>query len=234
MIPISCKICRQTIPLKEHSILTAYSAIVNFFGPLQSGPGFRSVYLKKKHNVSLHRYATVTLFYYAFFGILSGVFLLSGSPKLLAVAIIGSLVLLGTAGLYTNHRWPRLRKRFVTRDNIRLMTRLGIGTLLQITLVTTIYWSELRSIDATISLGQAVIYTGAANFALFVSLTPGALGFRESFLFFSQNLHHISNSTIISANVIDRAVYVSFLGMLFLGTLAVHAKSRLGVKNLKG
>jgi hypothetical protein len=75
---------------------------------------------------------------------------------------------------------------------------------------------------------QAVVYGGAANFSLFVALTPGAIGFREAFLEFSRQLHHIPTSGILAASVIDRSVYVAFLGLLFLMTVGLHVGDRFG------
>jgi len=92
---------------------------------------------------------------------------------------------------------------------------------------------ELHSIHPETSVAQALTYTGVANFALFVSLTPGAIGIREAFLVFSQNLHHLGNTIIVGANLIDRAVYLLFLGLLFVMTLALHAKDKLHIKQEK-
>jgi uncharacterized membrane protein YbhN (UPF0104 family) len=65
---------------------------------------------------------------------------------------------------------------------------------------------------------------------MFVSITPGAIGFREAFLVFSRNLHHISNTTIVAANIIDRSVYLILLIILAILIIATHAGRRLGVK----
>jgi len=100
---------------------------------------------------------------------------------------------------------------------------------LQVVLIALIYTVELKSINPSITVHQAVIYSGAANFALFVSITPGAIGFREAFLVFSEKLHHITPSTILTANVIDRAAYVALLGLLFLVAISLHVKKRLTV-----
>jgi uncharacterized membrane protein YbhN (UPF0104 family) len=64
-------------------------------------------------------------------------------------------------------------------------------------------------------------------------LTPGAIGFREAFLIFSQNLHHIPNDIIVAANILDRAVYIVFLCLLFLVVLALHANKTLQVKKIR-
>jgi uncharacterized membrane protein YbhN (UPF0104 family) len=63
---------------------------------------------------------------------------------------------------------------------------------------------------------QSVIYAAAANLALFVSLTPGAIGFRESFLLLTRQLHQIPNDIVFAASIIDRAFYVVFLLVLFV------------------
>ena len=57
-----------------------------------------------------------------------------------------------------------------------------------------------------------------------------AIGIREAFLVFSQNLHHLSNMVIVAANVIDRAIYLVFLGILFIVTVGLHAKGSLRIK----
>jgi uncharacterized membrane protein YbhN (UPF0104 family) len=61
-------------------------------------------------------------------------------------------------------------------------------------------------------------------------MTPGAIGFREAFLAFTQRLHGIDTTNIVSASLIDRAVYVAFLGLLFVLILGLHADRRFRVK----
>lgn len=209
------RLSKVRLPLQENLLLTMYSTIVNFFGPLQSGPGFRMVYLRKRHKVPIRTYAFFTLFYYAMFAGLSVLFLLVSLPVWLFIALIGGLAL-AVVG------WLVLKPAI----SIHLISYLGLATLLQVFFTMLVYWAELSAVGAHASLSQAVTYTGAANLALFVSLTPGALGFRESFLLLSRHLHHISSANIVAANVLDRAVYVVFLGLLFVVILALHAKDK--------
>jgi uncharacterized membrane protein YbhN (UPF0104 family) len=89
-----------------------------------------------------------------------------------------------------------------------------------------IYFVELRAFAPYVRIGEALSYTGAANFALFVSITPGAIGFRESFLLFSQKLHHMTNTTIAAASVLDRSVYVSLLLVMAIAIFGLHANKR--------
>lgn len=217
------------LPFKENVLLTAYSSIINFFGPLQSGPGFRILYLKKRHNVSVKDYGFATLIYYGMFALFSGLFLCVAALRWWQTV----LVLLAISGAIA--AVLRLKKKSALLHlSVRSLGLLAFATFLQVLLVAIIYFVELRAVDPHINFGQALTYTGAANFALFVSLTPGAIGFRESFLLFSQHLHHISSQHVLAASVIDRAVYVLFLGGLFVLSLAFHAQDRLKIKKVRG
>ena len=225
------ELCGKRISFKEQFLLTSYSSIANFFGPLQSGPGVRTVYLKTKHNVKMRDYLLATLIYYAMFAMISMLFLVGGSRpwwqallSLLAVA----LVCLGVIRLFMDRskkKGGNIKLDFSRRTLFGLL----LSTFAQVCFVTGYYFVELVAVKSHASLHQAVIYSGAANFAIFVSLTPDAIGFRESFLVISKRLHHISTPVIFAANLIDRAVYALFLGILFLLVLALHAKDKLGI-----
>ncbi len=228
------RLCGKRLGWQENFLLTSYSSIVNFFGPLQSGPGVRAAYLKTRHQVRLRDYTLATLMYYAMFAFFSAIFLLAGNRPWWQT-LLASLAVAGLSGL--------LIRKFVKGDkrpgdskfhlDSRLVSKLLIVTFLQVLLTAVTYFVELRAVNPDIAWGQAVSYAGAANFALFVSLTPDAIGFREAFLVFSQGLHHVSTADILSANVIDRASYAIFLGLLFLVVLATHAKSRLRLGSLR-
>lgn len=227
-------LCGKRIPYKEQFLLTIYSSIANFFGPLQSGPGVRSVYLRAKHQIRMRDYILATLINYSMFATISALFLLGGSRPWWQT-LLGLLVVAGAS--YGFIKWfihRSKRKGEVSRIHLdaRVLIGLFIVTFLQVCLVTSYYFVELRAVNAHITLHQTIVYSGAANFALFVSLTPDAIGFRESFLVLSQHLHHISTAVILSANLIDRAVYALFLGLMFLLVLILHVKNRLQIKKL--
>jgi uncharacterized membrane protein YbhN (UPF0104 family) len=222
----SVQICSKIISKSEATMLNAYSTLVNFFGPLQSGPGFRAIYLKKKHNVGVKAYGVATLLYYGSFGALSLILLGYGISPLLSAAGLVVFVGMGLFGTNIIAKWkPQLA------HHNPLIRKIIFITLLQVFINTLIYFTELLVVDSSINYRQAIIYTGAANLALFVSLTPGAIGFREAFLLFSQNLHGIDTNTILSASVIDRTVYFVFLGLIFLVTAVFQAKDKF--KNIE-
>jgi uncharacterized membrane protein YbhN (UPF0104 family) len=202
-----------------------YSAVINFFGPLQSGPAFRAVYLKKKHGISLKNYTVATLVYYCFYGGFSLLLLFSSLLKWWLIPLAGIAVVSAFAVGRSKRFKPRLEQL-----DMAGWYYLAAATFAQMVAVVLIYYTELRSVSPGVHFWQALVYTGAANLALFVSLTPGAIGFRESFLVFSRHLHHISGNTIVAANIIDRAMYIVLLLVLALIILATHARQQLGVK----
>lgn len=228
----SLRLYGKKLPKQEGMLFNAYSSLVNFFGPGQSGPVFRGAYLKKRHHLGVKQFTFTVLLYLAFFAAISALLMLVGTRPWWQTALFTAAA--GLAGLAVTQRY---RQRSHIEPNqgftgLNLARLFGVVAL-QVATVAVIYGLELQQVGAHASVGQILSYTGVSNFALFVSLTPGAIGIREAFLVFGQNLHHISTSTIIAANVIDRAVYLLFLGLLFILVLTLHAKDKLHVKELK-
>lgn len=224
----SLEVGRAKIPFRENILLTCYSSIVNFFGPLQSGPGFRILYLKKRHNISVKDYTFATLLYYGFFALFSGLFLCVNVLKWWQTVLVGLLIIVISVAVLRRKKGANM-----AHYSIEAIVKLALASLAQVFVVAVIYFIELHTVNAHITFAQAVTYTGAANFALFVSLTPGAIGFRESFLLLSQRLHHIDSANVLAASVIDRAVYLVFLGVLFVLSLAFHVQDRLKIKKVE-
>jgi uncharacterized membrane protein YbhN (UPF0104 family) len=225
------RLCGTRIPAKENALLTAYSSIANFFGPFQSGPGVRAVYLKARYHVRVRDYLLATLIYYGFFASFSALFLLIGVRPwwqtllaLCAAATVSALVIGWFVRRGKNKEGGAFRLRAAP------LITLAVATLLQLTFIAAYFFVELRAVNPHIGVGQAVSYSGAANFSLFVSLTPDAVGFREAFLVFSQQLHHVSTADILRANIIDRGAYLIFLVLLFIVVMLVHARDRLHIK----
>jgi len=217
------KLCNISLGRKESTLLVMYSAIINFFGPLQSGPAFRAAYLKRKYNINLKQYTLATLMYYFFYATFSGVFLVSYFLGFWALGLIigmfASLLLLRTTLFET------VTKKYALKTTP--VFNLASATLAQVSILAVIFYVGLQAVGQSVQVISTLIYTAAANFALFISLTPGAIGFREAFLVFTGNLHHIPNQIIVSANLVDRGVYILFLGILVVITTVLHAGSYL-------
>lgn len=229
ILRISLRLFNTSLGRQENVLLNAYSTLVNFFGPGQSGPAVRGLYLKKRHGLPLKKYIFATLLYYGFYAVISAFFLFVGSQAWWKTVLL--MALAGAGSLFIIRLYAK-RSKISDQPGINLVNLgwLFAATALQLIVQAIIFYIELRDIDGTITVAQALTYTGAANFALFVSLTPGAIGFREAFLVFSQGLHHINNTVIVAANVVDRAVYLVFLGVLFIGVISLHAKDKLRIK----
>lgn len=192
----------------------------------------RAAYLKQKHEVKLRDYTLASLFYYALYATTSAVFILIGSGKYWPLAAVFVVcVAVGSLGVV----W--FAKRQMTKSYIsgltitpKLLAELLLATVVQLSVWALIFYIELSAINTGASVAQAMAYGGAANFAVFVAMTPGAIGFREAFLTFTQNIHGIDTANILAASLIDRAIYVAFLGVLFLIVLGFHANKRFATK----
>jgi len=180
------ELCGKQISRRENFLLTAYSSIVNFFGPLQSGPGVRAVYLKAKLHIRLRDYTLATLLYYGLFACMNVFFLLVGTRPWWETSIVVLAAILFSLGVI---RWFQRRDKAGAAaqfsPRISLIATLALLTLAQVSVQACIFYFELHTINPHIHFSQAVSYTGAADLAIFVALTPGAIGFRESFLVFS-------------------------------------------------
>lgn len=234
LLQILIRMTGKRIDTAENWLLTIYSSIANFFGPLQSGPGVRAAYLKTKHTVSLQAYLMATLLAYAVYAVISAFCLLIGTLLWWQV-VLGCLVVIGVSTLVFRwigrHRQENKTTRLILTPS--LICGLIVLTALQIILIGLRYYLALAASGTYISLGQIVSYTGAANFSLFVSLTPDGIGIREAFLLFSQQIHHVPTHAIVTANIIDRATYIVFLALLFLIALSLHAKNRFNLAKVQ-
>jgi uncharacterized membrane protein YbhN (UPF0104 family) len=223
------KLCDITLDTKESTLLVAYNSIINFFGPLQSGPAFRAAYLKKRHNVNLKQYAVATLLYYAFFAGCSLLFIATAFIGIWALLLIVIAILAVPLALRSQKVVSIIPEKF-RKLKLQSVGQLAAATLAQVSVMAVIFFVELNSLGMSVKAIPALIYTGAANFALFVSITPGAIGFREAFLVFTTSLHHIGHSQIVTASLIDRGVYILLLGILAIFVFGLHAGDYLKKK----
>lgn len=233
ILHFSLSYLKRSTPLSDNILLTGYSAIINFFGPLQSGPGFRAAYLKKKYGVEIRRFVIATLIFYLFFGFINIIVVLLAAivelPQwrgVILAAVIFCLLLIIPSTIVI--RRTALGKSFF--DNARFRDRnfwlIGLGACLLTVTTAAVYAIEIFHIAAAANIWQVIIYTAAANLSLYVSLTPGAIGFREAFLVFSEHLHKLSLDVIAATSVIDRAFYVVFLLVMFIFLLLLGARKR--------
>ncbi|WP_413318749.1 hypothetical protein AA0Z99_01375 [Agrococcus sp. 1P02AA] len=207
--------CAARIGGREGLLLTVYSTVANFFGPLQSGPGVRAAYLKAKVGVRLRDFTAATMVYYLAFGAVNVSLLFARTlPWLTVLGLLLTVLVVGVVA------WRSGKGRRVATALIAAVTAV------QSLLMAAVYSVELNAIagpgaDAL----QSLVYSASANLSLFVSITPGAIGFREAFLSFAQTLHGVGFDAILAAGIVDRAFYVLFLGVLFLLSSLLNLRS---------
>lgn len=204
--------------------ITAYSAIVNFFGFLQGGVGVRAIYLKNKLKIPFKRFLYFTaiqyiiLFFISLVAILCGL-LLIGSKVIIAISVIGAAI----AFLFIANNILKRGK------NTRLMSPLvqsGITGFIIISLIQVFgssiaYTTELSVVGANFSLGALLIFVGISQFSIVLAITPGAVGIREGLLLVVAQYMSLSVDTIVLSSVLDRTLFfITFALVTPLATLA--------------
>jgi len=227
VLSVSLRMIGKRVGFLENASLTGYSSVINFFGPLQSGPGVRAAYLNQRHGVAVRKFLYATVVFYGFFAFINALILLTAlvlrTPGNLATLLIFSVLLMSISAVALILNLS-VRARLLAKS-VKLTDRnfwfIGIGAAALSLCTSLAYFVELQHVEPATTFMQTVVYAAAVNIRLYVSLTPGAIGFRESFLFLTQQLHQISNDTILAASIIDRAFYVVFLLVLFVVLLLI-------------
>ncbi len=216
------RLCRHELSPKSSMLLTIYSTIVNFFGPLQSGPGVRAVYLKTTVGLRIRDYTLATFFYFVTFAALNiSLLFVNSLPYLTVLGVLAGIVSIAFGV-----------KKFHFADRSRYVFVIFLITFVQILLMAIIFFVELNATGAVVNFMQALSYGASANLSLFVSVTPGAIGIREAFILFATSLHHVPLGSVVAAGILDRAFYVIFLILLFVLSTSLHLKDSLTGKKL--
>jgi len=233
ILQATLRICNHDIPRGENFTLNAYSTFINYLLPGQGGLLLRGLYLKGRHGLPLRRYVFATLVYYVFYAAVSMLLLIGGIRSwwqtLIGVAIVSGGAFAGARFYARKHHLSR-RGMNLSPENLAYLLA---ATCFQAICQFLIYWVELGSVAPGDRIGQVMSYTGSANFALFVNVTPGAVGIRESFLIFSERLHHVSKAAIVGANILDRSAYLIFLGIIFGVLLIARGRTIMSLASFR-
>jgi uncharacterized membrane protein YbhN (UPF0104 family) len=225
---------QKKIHFTDAARVTAYSSLINFFGFLQGGVGFRGVYLKKYFSIPLKKYFLLTSVQYLLLFSLAGTLIFTGVSLTSDIQNAVLLTLLGLGGLGLALLVlkklgvvSRLTARFEGIGFIFHSQRillLACATALQLTGSFIAYGVALNAIGAHVTLGGLLIFTGISQFSIVIALTPGALGIREGLLLIAQSQMLLTSNDIIVASTIDRIVYFITLGLLVPFALGARNK----------
>ncbi len=229
ILKTSLEIVELKLPFLENLLINSYSLMVNFFMFGQSGPGLRALYLKSKYKLKIKKFFYLTLLYYFYYFVISIAFILASVFNLWYVYI---LVLLSF--FFILYLPSRSSNKFLDlKSKFKKSSKLFAFTLLQLVTQTYIFGLELNLVSK-VGFKQLLSYSGFANLSLFASITPAGIGIRESFLILSRKISHVSSSTIVSASVIDRSIYIIFLILVLIFLLGFHSSNILKkIKNIK-
>jgi uncharacterized membrane protein YbhN (UPF0104 family) len=229
------------------------SSVINFFGFLQGGAGYRAYYLKKHHGIEYRRFALLFTANYlvvflisAFFGLVGSLVQLSNSQHAANFGVIvffgGTTIFLITLMFLNPTKIPArnrlLRKikdvlsgwELIVRNKKRVFQLFMIG-LVQYWVLTATFFFELKAIHVNTSLAGLMIYSAIVGFSLLVALTPAAIGFRETLLIFARQSLGVSISAILLSATVDRFVY--FFLLLVIGILTQEHIARISKTMLR-
>jgi uncharacterized protein (TIRG00374 family) len=240
-----CTGFEKNLSFKNSISLTIKSSIINFFGFLQGGVGYKAYYLKKKFKLQYSKFFLIFMAnYLAIFSVSSLLALIGliirkaeGHSINFALLLLFLIIELCIAGIMLfGHKLHFSKEGRLTRyinqsvtawssiaKNKKVLLKLFLFSLLQCLSLSFIFYLELRAIGLSPSIASVLIYSGLANLALFLAITPGAIGFRESILIFSQTSLSIQTSDILASSLLDRAIYFLLLG---IGALAISKVGR--------
>lgn len=235
------------LPLRETVYIAILSGIGNFFGPLLGGAAIRATYLKKVHNLSYSLFASTLAGYYVILfaansvlAIVSILFLHASSYAFSLIIFFGvwlaAMIVMMAIRLPRRERFGRLEsKNGIARFCLTVLYDIDTGwrTLLKkkglvprllflaacgflITFVTGLI--EFRAVSVPITLAGLGLYTAVVTCSMLVSLTPGALGIRESLLLLTSSVMGVGHAQILQVSVIDRGLTFFMLGILYLMT----------------
>ncbi len=249
----SVEVFTKRMKLSEGIYVAVLSAIGNFFGPLLGGAAIRAVYLKKIHNLSYSLFTSTLAGYYvivfaanSLLAVVSLIFLSNTNPSpglfLFFTAWLVVMVMMMFARLPKRERLTKFEKRRLPKFLItvvydiengwrRLISHRGLVPKLFflaccgfiITFLTGLL--EFNAINASISIAGLGLYTAVSTSSMLVSLTPGAIGIRESLLLVTSSAMGVTTSQILQVAVIDRAVSFAVLGILYLLTRFLKPKN---------
>jgi len=216
--------------------VTFRSSIINFFGFLQGGVGYRAYYLKRFKNISLADFAGLMFInYWAVFVISSllgtvgliiqGNILSSYISSLLALFFAGVIIALsalsfipkGISNFFSWHQLIKVSQLFDhIRHNKKFLLIFMVVALLQYVSSTLLFYLTLNAIGANLTIGGLLVYSSLAQFSILIALTPAAIGLREGLLIILQDTVGVNTQEIILSATLERAVYFVLLIILAL------------------
>jgi len=223
------------------SVLTSFG---NVFLPMKGGAGFKAVYLKSKYNydysyfiaglagnylvcfnvTALTALAGMALYWWG-----TGYFNMPAAAVFIAIAVASFWVIFypPRAFDWIPLRWAREQANQVlfgwntVRKSGKTVAHLFILAATNMCISSVMCWLEFAAFGmkdaqgAPIGIAQSAVFSTIGSLAVFVWLTPAALGVKESLLMFCSDILGISPAQALTASLLDRTVNFLLLALLF-------------------
>ncbi len=239
----SAELFTKKISLGEGVYISILSAVGNFFGPLLGGTSIRAVYLKKVHGLTYSYFTSTLIGYYLILFIINCLMALTALAFLPKDNKTNFLLVffglwLGAMLLLSRLRLP---SRVTGNNNknaiARRITKVLVNTeegwqqilsdkklLLKLVLIAALsflggfmmYYFEFNALGISTYFPTVLLYTSFVTISLLISLTPGAIGIRETILLITSATMGLAAEDILKLAVLDRAINFSLLFLLFL------------------
>ncbi len=248
----TAEVFTKKMSVGESLYLIILSAAGNFFGPLLGGASIRAVYLKKVHNLSYGKFTSTLMGYYLILfivNITAALVALALLPKshqtnqLLVIFGIWLAVLVVMLFIKLPNKkrleWFSNKKYLKTVVKIfydieegwhtilkskKLLARMVFLALVSYGVQFFIAFLEFQAIGVSVSPAALGLYTTIVAISLLISVTPGAIGIRETLLIIVGTTLLVSTDQILQVAVIDRGVTFLLLILLFLLTRSSRVK----------
>lgn len=249
----------EKFSIGEGVYISILSAVGNFFGPLLGGTSIRAFYLKKYHNLAYSKFASTLIWYYLILFLLvsavaiASVLGLSDSKQTESLLVFFSLWLF-IVSFFILFKFPLKKDAFQNKNKIirfiskvlvdiekgrhiiskdkSLISKLFLVSALSFGASLFVSYVEFTLLNISVSVPALGLYTALVSLSLLISITPGAIGIRESILLIVSSTMGVTASDIIQLAVIDRGVHFLLLIVLFIITRSSKLRHFLTSKEI--
>lgn len=243
----------------EYFSIAVVTSFGNLFLPMKGGAGFRGIYLKSRYDLDYSYFvSSLAATYLIGFNIASMVALVclalfyvssEGCSLPITLAFLGIAALTSWAILFRPPslewipvRWIREPANQVfsgwniIRKSRKTVLKLCWLSALNLFLGFAITWLEFAAFHMKDTHGngigflQASIFSAIGALSLLISITPAALGIKESLLMFSSQFLGITQTQALTVSLLDRSVNVVVI-CLFFGFASIYINKKLKIGN---
>jgi len=233
----------KRISVIESFYITVVSNLGNYFLPMRGGAVIRSVYLKKRLEVSysqfistLYGYYIIVFLVYSFFALMALVIIhfkygIVSIPLYIFFGVLFLFMIVLSLVKFPVEKIKEVKYGFVNKivniikeilkgwnlivENKRLLISLIFTTLSTFVVHTVLFFMEFKAMGIDSNFIKVALYNCLSAVSLLISFTPGSLGIREGIFVITSNILGISNDQIMQLALLDRGSMIISLVILF-------------------